>query len=61
MLRNYSIGSRITFLCILLTVGILVTLYMVTYTASLVKEQSLLQSQELMVDGEKAKIRGCPR
>ena len=59
MLRNFSIGKRIVFLCAVLTVGILSTLYMVLYISSLVKEHSLEEMQKIMVEGEKAKIKVC--
>ena len=57
MLRNFSIGTRIVFLSAIMALTILGALYMLTYTASSVKEHSLAETQEIMLDGEKAKIK----
>ena len=56
MLRNYSIGTRIIALAAIMMAVILLVLYMVVHTASLVKEKALDETQRIMTDGEKAKL-----
>ena len=59
MLRNYSIGARVVFLSVIMTLCILATLYMLVYTASSVKEHALHESEAIMLRGEEAKIKVC--
>ena len=56
MLRNYSIRARIIFLTSIMAAAIFLVLYMLVYTASLVKEHSVQKIEDIMLAGEKNKL-----
>ena len=57
MLRNYSIGMRITIIICILMLTVMALVAAIIVTANDVKERSLADAQAVMMEGEKAKIK----
>ena len=57
MLRNISIGARITSIICLLCLVIAALVATIVYTADSVRDSGITETQNVMLDGEKAKIK----
>ena len=57
MLRNYSIGMRITIIICILMLTVMALVAAIIVTANDVKDRSLTDAQAVMMEGERAKIK----
>lgn len=57
MLRNFSIGTRITAIIILLILTISILLVTIFATSNQVKDDGIADAQNVMMEGEKAKVK----